>query len=101
MDTHISTLVELNVLKEKVEDVKYTIMMGYVQKEVMKQLNITSQSKRRAEEIIRWTDMKEQLMKLHEAKSTKTLKKIVSISKQWVKEFKVSTYQRANLVNHY
>ncbi len=59
MDTHISTLVELNVLKEKVEDIKYTIMMGYVQKEVMKQLNITSQSKRRAEEIIRWTDMKE------------------------------------------
>jgi hypothetical protein len=71
MDTHIPTwleLVELYVLKEKVEDVKYTIMMGYVQPEVMKQLNITSQSKSRAEEINRWLDMKEQLMKLHEAK---------------------------------
>ena len=71
MDTHIPTwleLVELYVLEEKVEDVKYTIMMGYVQPEVMKQLNITSQSKSRAEEINRWLDMKEQLMKLHEAK---------------------------------
>jgi hypothetical protein len=71
MDTHIPTwleLVELYVLKEKVEDVKYTIMMGYVQPEVMKQLNITSQSKSRAEKINRWIDMKEQLMKLHETK---------------------------------
>jgi protein involved in sex pheromone biosynthesis len=42
-------------------------MMGYVQPEVIKQLNITSQSKSRAEEINRWLDMKEQLMIFHEA----------------------------------
>ena len=66
-------------LKEKVEDVKYTIMMGYVQPEVMKQLNITSQSKSRAEEINRWLDMRDQLMKLHEAKFNENVEEDVSI----------------------
>jgi hypothetical protein len=71
MDTQIQTwleLVELYVSKERDDNVKYTIMMAYVQPEVMKQLNITSQSKSRTQKINRWIDMKEQLMKLHEAK---------------------------------
>ena len=59
---------ELYVLKEKSEDVKYTVMMGYIQPEVMKQLNITSQSKSKVQLLNRWIDMKEQLMQLHEAK---------------------------------
>ena len=69
MDTHIPTwleLVELYVSNEKDEDVKYTIMMGYVQHEMMKQVNITSKSKNKADKINRWIDMKLQLMRLHE-----------------------------------
>ena len=43
-------------------------MMGYVQHEMMKQVNITSKSKNKADKINRWIDMKLQLMRLHEAK---------------------------------
>ena len=71
MDTHIPTwleLVELYVSNEKDEEVKYTIIMGYVQHEMIKQVNITSKSKSKADKIKRWIDMKEQLMSLHGAK---------------------------------
>ena len=43
-------------------------MMGYMQHEMIKQVNITSKSKSIADKINRCIDMKEQLMRLHEAK---------------------------------